>query len=1042
MGLKIIDRIYNNSFTDEPTDWLLGNTGEWQKLNLKLKISAQSDLSSQNTIQFEYPNKIKSTSNTQWNREGFDVGDSIIINFDVLLNDLYFTTFTSNPLEIIEILDTEMILDSDGSDFPVGSNTLPSQFTETNGDSIRWENARIYTDKRPEGIEVLLNHLENSEIDALKLESFIDGSLTKFRSINLGTMAEGVWEDMEAIGNQSGMSVDNYRIRYLGSGTAGGSFGDYVLQNPYSGILTTKIYSTGLTFTSYQNFESESIPINVSNNLDSSVQSQQRNIIGMTNPFVIGTVQYQNANENQCFINNSLTSYNTDVEINFSMRLDSTNDNSVSDEIRLVLMEFSGSGSTKNYVTKTIINSWSNADSLVGQVLNFNGDFNLNVQSGRSYAICLEYYHLAQTLPRSIEYTVFNSNINLKDPNNTGTSIQDTEDHEYLYEVEFYYMISSIFEDISNFEDPITPPSYVFDAKSLTDNFKIIAFPEVNNPNISIENDMNNTKQLGNTGWFDENFNGLENDFNVESVQYFDLSGNPIDQIDHTQPTKVRIEVSGVPNITNQTECGFGFSWVPINEEDYKYKELPFHKNIFVSSGGNFPSFHVGSTYPFSYNGFGYDNIQMRSENPKFIESSGNIIFECVFRPTIEFTSFFDSKDINNRNYIVWLSLADQSLVTNLSDRVSLLCAFNQMEQTIPPAGIYENIENVFFEHGEDPSFPGVFEYNGFIEDDILCQLPFRIDISQNLTFRKMTFGVQARKTTTGETYTLQTYPVDLLSFPTDSNNVQQFDFDSIRGFKLVEGNNKNWVKIERDELGDVGSSKKYNAYYALKIRWEDWLSRAGVPSDFFDSTQLNNGFNNDWFHYINTTDYEIDFFVLIDVNRNGLLQQHKNVWKFNFLDYDSNILIDKEMRSYKQSDNTETTQFPVDGFPELVILNEMTRIEIDFTRNDGSTWDITQSYSVVTLEIYKGSGQFEQRQLSSVWLSEPDNPLKPISGQDKLFLSLHNSDETLRATCLVDPSFLEDVSRYKITGRVGCFDGGFSPNGGLYEPLYESLYE
>lgn len=1043
MGLKIINREYTNAYTDDTTDWLLGNTGDLQRLNLLCKISAESNLSDTNKIQFEYPNKIKSISGTRWNHEGFDVGDSIIINFDILINDVYSTFFESAPLEILEILDTEMILDSDGTDFPIGSNSLPAEYTDTAGNNWRWENARVYTDKRPEGLEMFYNHLENADSDSFNLNSFIDGAFTKLRSIGLDTAVESVWQDMEPIGLQSGMSIIQPRIRYLGSGTAGGAFGDFELTSQTTKRLETeRLGSTFVNWNSYRDKQSRSIPLTVTDPLDASVQSQTENLIQMSSLFIPGIVGYQFANQNQCFINNSLTTYNTDLDFNFTIRHNSTNVGT--GNIRLVLMTFTGSGSTKVFQSKQIIEDWGNSYSLAGTFLTFNGVFNANIEAGKSYSIVVEFEKSnASFNPYYVDYTTINSNVSMRDPGSPGNNGGDTEDHEYLYEIELFYMISSLFEDISTFQDPVTPPSVVFDANSLTDNFKITAFPEVNNPNVLIENDMNHTKQLGNTGWFNENFDGLDNDFVVESVQYFDLSGNPFDQLDHTQPVKVRIEVSGVQNITSNTECGFGFSWIPTIEEDFKSNERPYHENTFVSTGGQFSSFNVGTSYPTAYPGFGYDGINMISENPSFVESSGNIIFECVFRPTAEFISHFESKDENDRNYVLWLSVADQTLQTNFSNRVSLLCAFDNMEQTIPPAGAYEDISNLFFEHGEDPSFPGLIEYDGFVEDDVLCHLPFRIDISQDLTFRKMTFGVQARKVSTGERFVLQNLPVDLTSFITDSSGIQQFDFDSIRGFKLVNGNNKNWVKIQRDDMADVGTSKAYNAYFAMKIRWEDWLSRADVPVDFYDNTELNDGFNNDWYHYINTTDYEIDFFVLIDVLRDGILQQHKNVWKFNFNDYDSNDLVNTDIKYFRHSDNTDITQPPVGGVPQGVILDtEFTRIEISYTRADASTWDLADSYAVTTLEIENGAGQFEHRQIGSVWLTEPDNPLKPIPGQTKLFLSLHDSDQTLKATCLVDPTLLENVARYKVTGRVGCFDGGFVPVGGLYEDLYEDLYE
>jgi hypothetical protein len=72
------------------------------------------------------------------------------------------------------------------------------------------------------------------------------------------------------------------------------------------------------------------------------------------------------------------------------------------------------------------------------------------------------------------------------------------------------------------------------------------------------------------------------------------------------------------------------------------------------------------------------------------------------------------------------------------------------------------------------------------------------------------------------------------------------------------------------------------------------------------------------------------------------------------------------------------------------------------------------------TIEVDEGAGQFEYRQLSSIWLPENDNPLLPLTGATLLDLVLV-SPTVVRATCLIDPSKLIQANRYKITGREGC---------------------
>ena len=62
---------------------------------------------------------------------------------------------------------------------------------------------------------------------------------------------------------------------------------------------------------------------------------------------------------------------------------------------------------------------------------------------------------------------------------------------------------------------------------------------------------------------------------------------------------------------------------------------------------------------------------------------------------------------------------------------------------------------------------------------------------------------------------------------------IQQISINDIRGFKVVSGNNKNWLKINRETSLDAGNEVGYKCFFATKIRWEDWIVRSGVPAEF-----------------------------------------------------------------------------------------------------------------------------------------------------------------------------------------------------------------
>ena len=190
--------------------------------------------------------------------------------------------------------------------------------------------------------------------------------------------------------------------------------------------------------------------------------------------------------------------------------------------------------------------------------------------------------------------------------------------NKYLYFIDTVFMIAPYSEDINNF-DTNTPPDEFLSKECLTDNYKITAFPQFNNPNVSISNDLNYTKQLGNTGWFDENFNGGEDDFEIVSIEYKNANGTIVNQLDYKNPISFKAVVNGGYTLLNgQTKCTYGFRWVPLDEEEYKNKTTPYHENVKVSTGGGYLSdvFPVSNTIDASFRqGYSNDGASMDVTN-------------------------------------------------------------------------------------------------------------------------------------------------------------------------------------------------------------------------------------------------------------------------------------------------------------------------------------------------------------------------------------------------------------------------------------------
>lgn len=604
----------------------------------------------------------------------------------------------------------------------------------------------------------------------------------------------------------------------------------------------------------------------------------------------------------------------------------------------------------------------------------------------------------------------------------------------YIYEIEISYMVSSFFDDITTFQNSVSPPE-TFAANSLTDNFSVVGFPVYNNPNIKIQTDLQDTAKLGNTGWFNENFNGNTNDFTLSSITYQNSAGTTLSNLDYANPVTVSAVIDGVTNLTGQTAVSYGFAWMPTEDADFKNNDFGFYKNCKMNTGGNADSFSDVFNVQLSASpdatirtGYGIDSAVMNVQNVLFQKTGASqITFSADFIPSAALTTFFDARDITDRNYILWMSVADQNETTNKSNRVSLLLDFNQLDTFVEPIGAFEGMTIEFLDHTQNETSVSVPCGNDIrIEDDLLARVFFQIDTATAANIpvpTGLSYGIIAERQSDGFQYSLDNYSIDLTQYP----NPTQFNFDASQNFKLIAGQNKNFIKLEHWSALDGSTKKGVRGLYGFKVRWEDWIKRLNIPNtvenDVFDNSEKQNGLNNNWYNWLTTTGYNLYFVVYTDALLNGKVVRYANKKQLVFVDYDANADISTESRYYRQLDNTLLSGGvdPVTGTNLGVILNnELVRLEIDYTRTSGTWTSLSNIYGLNCIEVDEGAGQREFRQLSSFVLPEADNPLIPLPSNTLLDIQII-SPTVLRCTCLIDTNKLTEAQRYKVTGRQGC---------------------
>lgn len=997
MGVRILKRSYGNAFapnSENKPDWLIGNVGDWIRLNIEVEAGVDYLANQESPVFLNKEERtIKIMNGKKWSDYGFDLGANIFFSYkvDTIVDEILDTDSFLINISIEQLFADTMVYKEN-----LEMNNIPFDTLPTDRGNVKVYSVKFIDKRDIEGLKLKYANISNNESSLQNLNSFIDGTQTELSFAGLDKIKDtDGWQTMSKLGFQSGMSIYSGKVRKLETkGDLGVFYENSEVGNKFVTILrgdTRALSSLSVNKTGgssspiYKGTFSENYPPTVT----------------------IGT-------ENRMFLYNSDFNGKILLKINLGTIIYNNFREGTNKKLKIILRKWNN-GSFLNFKEEVILESYNVTDEIRGVQLNYN-DFT-EVEIAINESLSIDYsFEMESVLSKVTPFIEFKSNYGTVEITNTVSNVS----YKKKYEIEIDFMLSSFFEQITDLENK-KPPEVVFDANSLTDVIKLNFLPEWNNPNIKIENDMKETERLGNTGWFDENYNALPNNFKVKSIDYFDLGGKSVTTLSYGTEIKVKAVISGIKNLSTESDFKHGFIWLPKSEDQYKNKKTPFYENTKISSNFSSTAFNANTMYPFLYEGYSTDDAKMNTRAISYTIVNEDLIFEAIFSPTLQFLNFFENR-VNDRKYAIWVSVADRTLKTAFSDRVSLLLDVNDMNYFVKIEGNLEGVTNYFLEHPQNNLETGTEFYEGFLEDDILARSFFGIEIGKKLN--QVILGFEVENTLSGSTFELERYVVNTQQFITIPSGVQEIDFNSERGYKLEPNNNKNWVKIIRNSSGDGNGKSGYQILFAQKIRWEYWLKKSNVPSEYYDNDLSLKGNNNDWLHYLNKSDsHKINFFIIFDISENGLLKRYKNNFPITFKGYDENINVQTE---HKYFDN-ETGNLLNVGFEQstgrplgVILSNKKTRIEITYIKLDGN-WDIENIYGVIKIEIDRGAGVFSQYQLSSIWGSENDNILIPLPPNNKLLIEQIETN-VIKVSCLVDYTKLEKAFMYKITGRIGCY--------------------
>lgn len=694
-------------------------------------------------------------------------------------------------------------------------------------------------------------------------------------------------------------------------------------------------------------------------------------------------------------------------------------------------------------------------------------------------------------------------------------------------------------------------PDYFFNTKALKGVFDVEAMYEATDPNRIQTIEI--TEVLGNTGWFNENFNtGLTN-YSIDNLAFEqDASGgDAVDAVILSSTVKTYFEfdienAADAPFVAATTNLIINFIKLPEDEEEYSLNGRNVVENFIFDR----VVLTLGDTNEDGEQ-FGTDRQIFENVNATF-NSSGSITIDGLIDMSAAAVTLCSESE--TPMYAIWVTVQDESLDMNVADKVSLLVSKGEFEIQTEDANLVQ-IENKFIRHPEEedctdfpePTDPDTLEWaisnssgsgvselyssdtgnvygvanwttdlnttmallvtsvntntpqgtvfgghpfdnsvgmvaawdiptqtfsmsvpvgsgatfninmqfaisggiwggqagdihtfsggldpvtsvDVFPEDEVVAYSRFYIDktdiTTEEVVLTKITCRIKAKNTSTLDEFTLEEFVTDVTNSLVISDN-QYFDIETPRVFHIPQDEIRKTIRLYRREDLDTGDLHYYDVSYPFMIRWEYWKKLALANSDFFDTSEPNNGWNQFWHRYTTEANWGLYYELEIRATKDGTLQEYNNEAEIISNDYESNAAewSPATIKTY-DIDTLDELYDPISG-KRYISGYKNTLVEAHFTNIPGPP-DIDNITVVFGIEAYEEGGIDGRRRFSSVhvadldtWFLSCDEDAVP---NNTGLVRLEIIGDLVVATALIDYTKIPPNTRFSISARIYDF--------------------
>jgi len=506
-------------------------------------------------------------------------------------------------------------------------------------------------------------------------------------------------------------------------------------------------------------------------------------------------------------------------------------------------------------------------------------------------------------------------------------------------------------------------------------------------------------EQLGNSGWFNENFNTGITKYSISALAYtFNATSVPRPKIAAglNQFTFDIDNTTTSPFVAGATKLVINFAKAPNDKTEYQNNGRDLRHNFVWDS-----CILTAQNTPTPINGEQYSDTYIRSlKNVKATMVSASkvrISGEFDFQP--DAISVFEESDVPR--YMFFISVQNSALTGASSDRVTLRIDFNDFYYQNEFPNLITFTSKLISHKYNNYSLSAIDRVTKFSEDEMVGFSNVRVNTDPLVTsfeLTKYTAYIKAYNTVTGAEFILESKQLDLPAIPVISG-YQYFNLAVNKATHVPTTEIRKQI-IARSFPPDPF---RYELAYPFLVRWEYWVS-------IFNPTAIS---TQEWRTYF-TGDWILRFTNELTAKVNGSPATYSD--SINFEAYREN-LDNQQITANIQTFDAATGVQLISGSNKYILGYANTLVKATFTRH--IPW--TKYIIVIGIEVFEEGGINGKYRMSSEWASDSDTYFLPVSSMSSNKVKLTNVSSILvTGECLIDFTKLNlGKSKWKLSARI-----------------------